>query len=179
MADENNNTVKNPINDFNNYIQYVDQQLVFRGNTLSEWYDKIVFPNLTEFLNKDEVSALNTIAVNYSEIIYKNMAISKNTLTAAKAKHQSDIQKFKVDLIDSLENTPTTTTFKKKAPTSDMLEARASVACHPQFQTVILAEIVYDFWKCQVDRLQLFNSRLTSLNIAKHNDEKYSNQSIS
>lgn len=165
------------VEDFTNYIQYVENKLVFRNLTLSQWYDKIIFPNLSDYLDKEEIAKLNAVAVNYSEIIYSNIAIAKNTLTVSKAKHTAAIQKFKVDYIDDFENTPSSTGFKKKAPTADLLEARAAVACHSHFQALTLAELVYDFWKFQVDKLQVFNSRLTSLNISLHNDEKYSNLS--
>ena len=164
------------VKSFDTLIKFVDERLLFRGLTLQQWYAQVTFPPLSEVADKEEILKLNAVAVKYSEIIYKNVSIAKATLNSAKAKYTSNIQMYKVNFLDNLEAETKRFNQSKRAPAADILEARAHVHCKSDFQTLTLAEIVYDFWKFQVDKLQLFNTRLTSLNISKHNDDKYSNQ---
>lgn len=163
------------VKSFDTLIKFVDEKLLFRGLSLQQWYEQVTFPPLSELADKEEVLKLNSVAVRYSEIIYKNVSISKATLNSARAKYTSSIQTYKVEFLDQLEADNKRLGQSKRAPAADILEARANVHCKAAFQTLTLAEIVYDFWKYQVDKLQLFNTRLTSLNISKHNDDKYSN----
>lgn len=163
------------VESFDALIKFVDEQLVFRGHTLFQWYQLVIFPEISEYADKEEIVRLNSVAVRHSEIIYRNLAIAKGSLTSAKAKYNSNIQAYKVNFLDDIDR-DAAKGVKRHKPSSDILEARAVVACKADYQTLTLAEIVHEFWKCQVDKLQLFNTRLTSLNISKHNDEKYSNQ---
>lgn len=159
---------------FDNLISFVNTKLMFRGLSLEQWYNQIIFPDIPVFADKEEVLKLNRVAINYSEIIYKNTSIAKGALTSAKARLLSNMQTYKVNLLDEIEAS-IKDGAKKRAPSAEILEAKAAVHCKNDQQTVVLAEISYDFWKYQVDKLQLFNTRLTSLNISIHNDEKYSN----
>lgn len=170
-----NSSVNQSVESFDTLIKFVDEHLVFRDYTLFQWYQMVVFPEISEFADKEEIVRLNSIAVRYSEIIYRNLAIAKGALTSAKAKYNSNIQAYKVNYLDEID-LAAARGEKRSKPNADILEARAGVACKADYQTLVLAEIVEQFWKCQVDKLQLFNTRLTSLNISKHNDEKYSNQ---
>lgn len=166
------------VKSFDTLIKFVDEQLLFRGLSLQQWYTQVIFPEVSEFADKDEVIRLNAVAIRYSEIIYKNVAIAKATLNSAKAKYTSNIHLYKVNFLDNLEADNKKFNQSKRPPAADILEARAHVHCKSDFQTLTLSEIVYDFWKYQVDKLQLFNTRITSLNISKHNDDKYSNNQV-
>lgn len=170
--------IKKPVLDsvesFDVLINFVNTKLIFRGYSLEQWYNQIIFPDISVFADKEELLKLNRIAINYSEIIYKNTAIAKGTLTSAKAKYTANTQAYKVNFLDALEEANKSGSKKTKPP-AEILDAKAAVHCKTEQQTLVLAEITYDFWKLQVDKLQLFNTRLTSMNISIHNDEKYAN----
>lgn len=176
--DTNIEVTKKPVLDsvesFDLLISFVNTKLYFRGSSLEQWYNQIIFPDISVYADKEELLKLNRIAINYSEIIYKNTAIAKGTLISAKARFVASVQAYKVALLDAIEE-ENTKGFKKPKPPSEILEARAAVHCKTEQQTLVLAEIAYEFWKCQVEKLQLFNTRLTSMNISIHNDEKYAN----
>lgn len=174
MEDNVQKPVLDSVESFDNLILFVNDRLLFRNCTLEQWYNQIIFPDIPVFADKTEILKLNRVVINYSEIIYKNTAIAKGALTSAKARLLSNIQSFKVKFLEDLD-VSIKNGDKKRAPSADILEAKASVYCKTDQQTVVLAEIAYDFWKYQVDKLQLFNTRLTSINISIHNDEKYAN----
>jgi len=172
------NVIQKPVLDsvqsFENIINFVDTKLIFRGLSLEQWYNQTKFPEIPVFADKEEILKLNSLVINKSELIYKNTAIAKGALVSAKARHLANIQAYKVNCLEEVEE-QIKNGVKKSKPTAEILEAKASVHCKNDQQTVVLAEIVYDFWKYQVDKLQLFNTRLTSMNISLHNDEKYAN----
>ena len=166
--------VLDSVQSFENIISFVNTKLIFRGYSLEQWYNQTQFPEIPVFADKEEILKLNALIVNRSELIYKNTAIAKGALVSAKARYLANVQAYKVNCLDEIEE-QNKNGAKKSKPTAEILEAKASVHCKNDQQTVVLAEIVYDFWKYQVDKLQLFNTRLTSMNISLHNDEKYAN----
>lgn len=188
MTNENNEvatfsvpeTVKNvnisAVNSLDAIIKFVDENLLFRGLSFQQWANELAFPPISEILDKDEVIKLNAVTAKRSEVIYQNMAIAKATHISAKAKYTSNVTVFKSNLLDQIEkNNNTAGSVKIKNPSSEVLDIKASAHCINDSKTLTMAEIVLEFWKCQVDNLSIFNTRVTSLSISKHNDEKYSN----
>lgn len=160
---------------FDTIVKFVNEQLVFRGLTLEGWTKELSFPKPDEYMDKTSIAKFNSLTIQRAEIIYENVAIAKASYLSAKARYNSNIQAFKTNYIKNIEDNNKASSTSKRLPSADVLETLAATEHKGDYQLLTITEIVYEYWKYQVEKLQLINTRLTSLNISQHNDEKYSN----
>lgn len=150
-------------------IEYVMTKLPFKGLTLEQWVLQLKLPSVPDSLDDLQILKLNQISVDFCEIVYTNYGLSKAYLTAAQAAYNKKLVSAK----DKIQETLGT---KKLSITA--LEDKAKLLCLKEDQAKTISEIFTDFWKSQVDKMVSFNTRLTSLNISKHTEIKYTNNNL-
>lgn len=158
-----------------NLSNYVEDILLYKDRTISQWLDELKLPAVPDNVDRVEMHRLNQISVKLIDLVYTHCGISKALYITAKSaynkKYNQQLSKIREDFAKNNDN-------NKKRLTNDNLENLAVSACFSEASTLAVAEFFFEFWKSQVDKVEAFNTRLTSLNISKHNEEKYTNNSF-
>lgn len=154
---------------YENLIDVVENKIPFKGKSISQWTKELVLPMIPDPLERDDLLKLNQRAVQLCEIVYTNLAIAKANYISAKASYSKKINLQKESIRDQIE------ADNKKKPSDAIIENRAVNICTAEASAVTMAEFFHAFWQTNVDKVSAFNARLTSLNISKHNEEKYTN----
>lgn len=167
MADDKNISSSDalPLNVYETLLDFVDNKLLFEGNSISSWKQLLVLPKIPDFVDNLEVIKLNQRAVELTEIAYSNLSIAKARNNIAKASFNKKFNSFK----EAIRN-------GEKKLSADAVEVQAMNSAQAENTALTISEIFFDFWKYQVDKIKDFNTRLTSLNITVNQESKYLNQ---
>lgn len=160
---------------FDKILANVEDRILFKGKTMTQWASTVVLPPIDELLDEDALAQINRRAIELMESIYSNVASAKGFYTASKSSYNRKLNDVKESILSQIENDNAIPgAIKKKPPTADMLETLSYNRCLVELQAYTIAELFYDFWNYQTQKIQLFNTRLTSLNIGKHHELKNS-----
>lgn len=154
---------------YNNLTNYIENKLLFKGKSMAQWIVELVLPAIPDPLEREDVLKLNQRSVYLCEVAYTNLGIAKAIYIGAKASYAKKVNLQKEAIRNELDNS------KSRKPSAEVIENKATNLCVADATTLTIAEFFYEFWKSQVDKISAFNTRLTSLNISKHQEEKYIN----
>lgn len=149
---------------FEQYIHFVHSVLQFEGKTLDQWLEEVNMPIIGGQLTIAELEAYNHHYLNTNDKIMRNLGISRATFDAAKMHYENAIVMAKRNIMAEIERSDAQ---KKKAPSAEALQSMAMSRSIEQYNAYKIAELFYEFWKIQYDRLKLIDNRLESLNILK------------
>lgn len=158
-----------PSNYHQDLIEFVETKIKFRGKTMREWQQALVFPDISDNLTEEELLTINRESIKLFQTIYQNASYAKSHLTASKAALEKSLNNKKITLREDFVNSG------KKIPTIDVLHSLAVTDCEKENQSVVMSTIFYDFWEYYIQNIKLYNTRITSLNITKHHEIKNSN----
>lgn len=158
-----------------NLSNYVENILLYKGKSISQWSEELTLPAVPDNADAHTMLALNQRAIKLIDTVYTHLGISRAVLVGAKAAYN---KKYNLQITSIRDGFNETNKDGKKRLTNDALEHMATNQCLNEASTLAVAEFFYEFWKSQVDKVEAFNTRLTSLNISKHNEQKYTNNSI-
>lgn len=156
---------------YTSLVKYVETLLLYKGKSIEQWAQELALPSIPYHVDRDIVLNLNRVSVSLTDTIYTNLALSKSVLTGAKSAYEKAYNTAYIKVEE---------TFPKDEKKRLTAEARASLAREATMKektTLTISEFFYEFWKHQADKIEQFNTRLTSINISKHNEEKYTNNS--
>lgn len=154
---------------YDNLTTYIENKLLFKGRSMSQWVNDLVLPAIPDPLEREDILKLNQRAVYLCEVAYTNLGIAKAIYIGAKASYSKKVNLQKEAIRNEIDES------KAKKPSADIIENRATNLCVADATTLTIAEFFYEFWRSQVDKIAAFNTRLTSLNISKHQEDKYIN----
>jgi hypothetical protein len=157
---------------YNNLQEYIENKLLFKGKSMSQWVETLVLPAIPDPLEREDILKLNQRSVFLCEVAYTNLAIAKAIHIGAKASYTKKVNLQKEAIREKIESAT------NKKPSDSVVENKAVNSCTADATTVTIAEFFYAFWQNQVDKVSAFNTRLTSLNISKHQEEKYLNNNF-
>lgn len=169
---EENNQPLIATSSYDNLQTYIETKLLFKGKPMEQWIQILVLPAIPDPLEREDILKLNQRAVFLCEVAYTNLGVAKAIHIGAKASYSKKVNLQKEAIRDKIE------TDTKKKPSDSTVENRAVNACTADATTVTIAEFFYAFWQSQVEKISAFNTRLTSLNISKHQEEKYLNNNF-
>jgi hypothetical protein len=152
----------------------VEDRLLFKGKNMIQWAQELALPEIDESLNEQSLHELNRKAIVLIETVYKNISGAKGFYIASKNSYTKKLSTTKYTILKDIEDHNALAAIKKKVPSNEALENQAFNKCGTEWQAYTISEIFYEFWTLQVQKIQLFNARLTSLNISKHTEAKYS-----
>lgn len=145
------------------WVMTVGSSLVFNGKSLDDWNSFLKIPTVSNSseMTLPELEMLNTRALSLIESVMSNLASSKTSFFSAKAAYEIAMIKkrnaiFKEHELSNL-----------RLPSSENLEKRCTFECLKAYKTLLLSEVVYEFWNVQSYKLNRYNERLTSINITK------------
>lgn len=154
---------------YDNLTDYIQNKLLFKGKSMTQWIDDLVLPAIPDPLEREDILKLNQRAIYLCEVAYTNLGISKAIHIGAKASYTKKVSLQKESIREKIESATS------KKPSDSVVENKAVNSCTADATTVTIAEFFYAFWQSQVEKISAFNTRLTSLNISKHQEEKYLN----
>lgn len=165
MSDDTNQD----LNFYNKLFGYVDDSLPFEGRTIKEWAEKLTLPVIPEQVDVSDLTILHITANQYSEIIFTNLALSKARLIGAKAALTKKLNVSENNIRNEISKNPA-----KKLPASSVIENRAFNESLDEMHSQTVSEIFHEFWKTQAQKLDSFNSRLTTLSYTVNQENKLS-----
>lgn len=154
---------------YDNLTSYIENKLLFKGRSMSQWVNDLVLPAIPDPLEREDILKLNQRAVYLCEVAYTNLGIAKAIYIGAKASYTKKVNLQKEAIRNEIDES------KARKPSAEIIDTRATNLCVADATTLTIAEFFYEFWKSQVDKISAFNTRLTSLNISKHQEDKYIN----
>lgn len=151
--------------DFEAFLLNVEASLIFKNKSLKEWYDLVKLPVIPvdRELSAIEIDLINQNIFNISEIILSNFSLSKSLYLISKNKLETERYKNKKKL-----ETDYQLNNKKLPNTKKAFDELVEETCIKYINICYRAEAVMEFWKEQVTKLNIMNSRMTSLSIALH-----------
>ena len=157
------------LNVYDQLLHYIDGVLPFEGFTLKQWSEKLTLPPIPEYIEIADLNVLHTTAHQFSETIFANLALAKARLIGAKASLNKKLNVTEYNIRDEINKSPT-----KKLPASSVIENRAFNASLSEMQAQTVCEIFAEYWKTQAQKLESFNSRLTTLSYTVNQENRLS-----
>ena len=157
------------LNIYNSLLHYIDSVLPFEGKTLQEWNTELTLPVIPDHIDIADLNLLHITANSFSETIYKNLALAKARLSGAKAAFTKRLNVSENNIRTEIANSP-----NKKLPASTVIDNRAFILSLSESQAQTVCEIFAEFWKVQAQKLDSFNSRLTTLSYTVNQENRLS-----
>lgn len=162
------NLYDNIFNKFENIIKFKDK-------SLAEWKQALTISELPEDFGLHDLEVYTLSLIRLTQLIIDNYSLAKASYVGLKSSSSKHILIQKQVVLTQIEQDNlniTNSALKKRVPTADILETLAYNKTIDVQNAYILSEVFYEFWSAQYSKIQLLNTRLTSLNILKNIESK-------
>ena len=156
-----------PTSSYDTLVDYIDNKMLFEGKSINEWIKYLSLPAVPDHIDWLQMIKLNQRAIFLSEIVFNNLSLAKARLIGAKAAYNKKLNLQKELIRDSYD----------KKPPNDVIENKAINKSANEATALTIAEFFFGFWTNQVEKINAFNTRLTSLNITVNQENKILNSS--
>ena len=162
---------------YNELFERFETKMTFKGYTIQEWNIALDLKDLPPDFSLNDLERYNLKVTNQTNTISKNFALASSNYIGLKKSVERALMIAKQTILDELEEYNSTIdnpASKKRAPSNDKLEAEAYNRTLKLQLDLSVAEMFYNFWEIQWKRINLINSRLTSLSVMKNTEFKMS-----
>lgn len=162
---------------YNELFEKFETKMTFKGYTIQEWNIVLDLKDLPPDFSLNDLERYNLKVTNQINTISKNFALASANYTGLKKSVERALMIAKQTILDELEEYNSTIdnpASKKRAPSNDKLEAEAYNRTLKLQLDLSVSEIFYSFWEVQWKRINLINTRLTSLSVMKNVEFKTS-----
>ena len=162
---------------YNELFERFETKMTFKGYTIQEWNIALDLKDLPPEFSLNDLERYNLKVTNQINIISKNFALASSNYVGLKKSVERALMIAKQTILNELEEYNSTIdnqASKRRAPSNDKLEAEAYNKTLKLQLDLSVAEMFYNFWRIQWDRINLINSRLTSLSVMKNTEFKMS-----
>lgn len=162
---------------YNQLFERFETKMTFKGYTIQEWNIALDLKDLSPDFSLNDLERYNLKITNQINTISKNFALASSNYVGLKKSVERALMVAKQNILNELEEYNSTIdnpASKKRAPSNDKLEAEAYNRTLKLHLDLAVAEMFYSFWEIQWKRINLINSRLTSLSVMKNTEFKMS-----
>ena len=162
---------------YDDLFKRFETNMTFKGHTIEEWNIALDLKDLPPEFNLSDLERYNLKVTNQIAMISKNFALASANFTGLKKSVERAVMIAKQTILDEIEehnrmiDNPAS---KRRAPTNDKLEAEAYNRTLELQLSLSIAEMFYAYWEIMWKRINLINSRLTSLSVMKNTEFKLS-----
>lgn len=162
---------------YNELFERFETKITFKGYTIQEWTIALDLKDLPPEFSLNDLERYNLKVTNQINTVSKNFALASSNYIGLKKSVERALMIAKQTILDELEEYNSTIdnpASKRRAPSNDKLEAEAYNRTLKLHLDLAIAEIFHTFWEVQWKRINLINSRLTSLSVMKNTEFKMS-----
>lgn len=160
---------------YNDIFFKFEHSIKFRDKTLYEWQQALTIFELSEDFTIHDLEKYTLSLVKLTQVVIDNYSLAKANYVGLKQSSNKNIIVNKQLILTQIEEDNlniANSALKKRIPTADILETMAYNKSLEIQNAYIIAEVFYEFWLAQYNKIQLLNSRVTSLNILKNIESK-------
>jgi hypothetical protein len=160
---------------YDNIFNKFEHVIKFKDRSLDQWKQALTISELTEDFSLHDLEIYTLNLIKLTQLVIDNYSLAKANYTGLKSSSAKHILIQKQVVLTQIEQDNlaiTNNSLKKRVPTADILETLAYNKTIDIQNAYILSEVFYEFWSAQYSKIQLLNTRLTSLNILKNIESK-------
>ena len=154
-----------------------ETNMTFKNYTIKEWDIILDLKDLPPDFSLNDLERYNLKVTNQTSTIAKNFALASANYTGLKKSVERAMMIAKQTILEEIETINLTidnAASKRRPPASDKLEAEAYNRTLELQLNLSIAEMFYTYWEINWKRINLINSRLTSLSVMKNVEFKTS-----
>lgn len=161
---------------YDELFERFEKNMSFKGYTIEEWNVALDLKDLPlSSMTLEDVERYNIKVTNQSQIIAKNYALASASYVGLRGSVERAMMIAKqtiINEIDEYNSTVANPASKKRYPASDKLEAEAYNRTLKLQMDYLIAEVFKEYWEVNWKKINLINSRLTSLSVGKNLEYK-------
>lgn len=165
------------LSDFERHFYISNNGIAFRGKTLEAWSKEVVIPSIDNVRSTEDLERFNHIVLEMTEVIMSNLSYAKSSFDMIRLQYKSRKRSEIYSIVNSYRNQDTSNNrTRSRMPSAEVVRDMAESNISELYTSYKLAELFYEFWKNQYDKLKLVDSRLTSLNILRNVESRYASR---
>ncbi len=154
-----------------------ETNMKFKDYSIQEWDVILNLRDLPPDFSLNDLERYNLKVTNQTSTIAKNFALASANYTGLKKSVERAMMIAKQAILQEIEDENATianAASRRRAPSNDKLEAEAYNRTLQLQLSLAIAEMFYTYWEINWKRINLINSRLTSLSVMKNVEYKTS-----
>lgn len=164
-----------PQDSYDNLFNRFENNMTFRGYTLKEWSEMLELKDLSPDFSSEDLERYNLRVTNHVNLISNNFALASANYTGLKKSVEKAMMVAKQAIMDEIDEHNSMTDSpaqRKRYPSNEKLEAEAYNRVLQLQLDCSIAEMFYTFFEVHWKRIQLVNTRVTSLSVMRNNEFK-------
>lgn len=148
-----------------NYDQYnytVHNLLKFRGKSITEWQQEVRIPPATEVMSLNSIEEYSRIMIGLAETVMHNLAYARSSYDTTKMHYENALNKAKMGIYNKAQEK------KARIPAKEALEDIAKATIKDLYVAYKIADMFYEYWKVNYDKIKILDNRLTGLSMIKN-----------
>lgn len=162
---------------YEDLFERFETNMKFKGYSIQEWNIILDIKDLPNDFSLNDLEKYNLKVTNQTNTISKNFALASSNYIGLKRSAERSLMIAKQLILDQIEidnESIANIASKKRVPSADKLETEAYNKTLDLQLNLSISEMFHTYWEAQWKRINLINSRLTSLSVLKNVEYKTS-----